>query len=307
LTETHRAKFLFESSFDSKRVFHALRRGNFDVRSISEYAAWHRDLTRTMGIFVPDISENIRDTVNRVKNHNLSVDKDRNQQSLQREIAACDQLAFDLVLSTHVYSGRTFPEPKGSLEDAFETMSLAANPLSGEQPPPVQFSLLTPILRNAVDHYPRIDKESEGPPQKDLTPVGVRLLLSEWIPGTDPSDYTYEDPYQDKTLTAFSERGRNYARSSIIPVVTSSQTQRPPLVVTASAVVTPQVIMTKEDRRPEGQTQDVMAEFSQREVRRAELEYSQDLMINTQPVPGRFGGRQGTSMKKPGKKRIGGF
>jgi hypothetical protein len=204
-----------------------------------------------------------------------------------------------------VYSEKAFLKPsKDNLENAFETMSLTASAPSGEPPPTMQFGFLTPILKNVIDHYSRVEKESERHSQKELTPLGVRLLLNEWTPGTDPNEYIYQDPYEDDIQATFPGRGQKLARSPIIPIAASSQSQRPPLVVTTTTLAPPLVVAV---RRPEMQTQDNMLRFSQREMYTTEPESSQHIMISTQTVPGPFGGRQSIAKKKGGKKRIGGF
>lgn len=260
--------------------------------------------------FVPDIIGNTQAVVDRLKTYNTTPDGDRTSESSVREADACEQLAMDLALSTDVYSGKGFSKPSDNLEDAMETMSLAASVLSldSTEPPPVHFSFLSPFLKQIANHYPDDDNSHAGDnPPEELMSLGVRLLVNEWTVGTDPKEYVYEDPYRDEKQTKPTPLLQSRRSQTTLAATQSQiQSQRPP-PVKVTPMAPPAVIPSQGVRRPAVQTQNFVMGFSQGD-NGDDLGSSQPhMIISTQIVPGPFGGRSAPVKKKAVKKRVGGF
>jgi hypothetical protein len=258
--------------------------------------------------------------MNGLQSHNLLLDDNRTKESLKLENDACEQLALDLCMSSHVFASKAFskpdPMPQGqaqTFEDEVANMSLATGALSIDTsgPPPVHFGFLTPIAAAPTDH----ESSDMGPakssiPQTgemDLIPMGVRLLIDEWKVGEDPKDYKYLDPYGDEASSPVEPKdglgvgsfatkniqSRPTDLSSLLNPPTVGTARAPPLVAPSTTTVLKArektllgVGITQSDSlQAQGSSQDVM-------------------MVSTQVEPGRFGDRKG---QKKRQKRVGGF
>lgn len=226
--------------------------------------------------------------------------------SLKLENDACEQLALDLGMSSHVYASKKFSKPDSvpreqaqTLEDAVADMSLATGALSinTSGPPPVHFGFLTPVAAEPVDYDSRdTGPEDPGTPQieeaLDFVPLGVRLLLDEWKVGEEPKDHKYLDPYSDNASLPAQSR-----------LIDSTPRLNPPTVVTARAP--PLVAPSKTVALEEGEKNTTGGGFTQDTPLQAQGT-SQDVMVaGTQAEPGNFGDRK-TGQKKS-QKRVGGF
>ncbi|KAL5489819.1 hypothetical protein ACEPAI_4651 [Sanghuangporus weigelae] len=169
-------------------------------------------------------------------------------------------------------------------------------------------------------------------------PLGVRLLLSEWTVGEDPYKYEYVDPY-DLDAAGESQVSKSQARSRARSQRRGGRGQRAPedspeseeemnggagFAARAGQRQAPPTIVaarTLKDKEREAQTRPpaILPQRSAAHMHggtqvsdEAALGSSQPkkpqttMMANTQIEPGKFGGRQ-TALKKPAKKRMGGF
>ncbi|KAL5511153.1 hypothetical protein ACEPAH_4368 [Sanghuangporus vaninii] len=260
-------------------------------------------------------------------------------------------------------------EDASFLTQETEKLSLSDSSGKAKEPPHIKFGFLRPVYRKdgikkRKDPRQSDEEEEEGSGPKGAEkgkgkervqaqaeeeqeeeaaaagetpkiPLGVRLLLSEWIIGEDPYKYEYVDPY-DLDAAGESQVSRRQARSrsrtqrrggrgqqapedspeseeEMNGGARAGQGQAPPTIVAAR---------TLKDREKETQTRP-LAIIPQRSTAHArggtqtpdeagfgssQPKKSQTamMMTSTQIEPGRFGGRQ-TAVKKPAKKRMGGF
>lgn len=254
--------------------------------------------------------------MNGLQSHNLLLDDNRTRESLKFENDACEQLALELGMASHVYTSKRFsksdttpPEQAQTFEDVVADMSLATGALSinVSGPPPVHFGFLTPIIASPSDHSPDLGPEKPRTPQPvepEPIPLGVRLLMDEWKVGDDPRDYKYFDPYGDDTSNQM-EPKRIFGNKSL--PVRNAQSQpidpTPPTVVAVRAppLVAPSKITVVKER----EKTPIRGGFSQDNTLQTQ-ESSQDvMMVSTQVEPGKFGDRK-TGQKKR-QKRVGGF
>lgn len=303
-----RADFLTQSALSSRRGFRALTQERVPRDILMKRAAWYVNLVPVLQRFVPDISEDVLSTAERLRRYDLVVDDDRSGSSLRRESEAREQLAVDLVLSTDVFSAQTFAkaEAKMAEDDEFETMSRAAEAmtLSETELPSVHFGYLNPI--STVDHHNSPNIQSTSP----VLPLGVRLLLSEWDTGTDPDQYSYHDPYDDQQPVATSlipnapawkhgdHDGAQTTQSQPIAMAA------PPVVVHSRAAPTTMI----------SSSQPILGRLEGRSLDATDY-VGPDLHLDayariasSQVVPGPFGGRLPTGKKKASRKKTaGGF
>lgn len=303
--DSHRADFLTPNPIAGKRGYRAWTQGRVSPQEISRGSSWNLDLTQILKLSTPDFSDDVNAMMNGLQSHNLSLDDNRMKASLKLENDACEQLALDLGMSSHVYASKTFSKPNvvprgraQTFEDVVADMSLATGALSinTSGPPPVHFGFLTPIAAgpgecDSTDLGPR-EPGTLQTGEADLMPLGVRLLMDEWKVGEDPKDHRYLDPYGDKASGLTEVRQRLPAQSQSI-----GQTPRlnPPTVITARAP--PLVEEREKNAVGRGTTQDNTLQTQ---------ESSQDMkMVSTQVEPGKFGDRK--TGKKKRQKRVGGF
>ena len=261
--------------------------------------------------------------MNGLQSHNLLLDDNRTKESLKLENDACEQLALDLGMASHVYTSKRFskpdttttpPEQAQTFEEAVADMSLATGALSigVSEPPSVHFGFLTPMIASPSDHSPNFGPEKQRstsqPGEAEPIPLGVRLLMDEWKVGEDPKDYKYFDPYGDDTSSS-TEPKHGFGNESL--PVRNAQNQpidpaprlNPPTVVAVRALplVAPSKITTvKEREKPL-----VRGGFTQDNPLQTQGSSQDVMMVNTQVEPGKFGDRK-TGQKKR-QKRVGGF
>ena len=316
--DASRADFLTPNPITGKRGYRAWKRGRIDPQGLSRCSGWDFDLTGILKSSTPDFSDDIGAVMDGLQSYNLLLGDNRSKASLKLENDACEQLALDLGMASHVYTSKSFsksdPAPLDqaqTFEDVVADMSLATGALSinVSGPPPVHFGFLTPVAAGSMDRSPSVGPEGPHTPQigeTELVPLGVRLLMDEWKVGEDPKDYEYFDPYGDPSDIFEPNRG---VGKELVPG-RNAQSQpmeltfqlNPPTVVAARAppLIAPSKIVVKErEKIPVGggftQDHQVQAQGS-----------SQDVMaVSTQVEPGKFGDRK-TGQKKR-RKRVGGF
>ena len=236
---------------------------------------------------------------------------------LRIESDAREQLALDLVLSKDIFAPQPCVRAVQDNLDVLETMSRAAEAMSlDDEPPPVSLGYLRPKARGVTESRSTMPSRTTPPISQEFDcPLGVRLLLKDWEVGTDPSEYSYDDPYDESySDVAPIRRTRNVESStqgtqSTMP----TQSQRAPLVIASKPSTLPIVNLAEvaiHERfgiRPQSSTRPpVFRTGSQIMANDATIgASSQDAMGSTQILPGPYGGRQ--PMKKPAKKRMGGF
>ncbi len=141
----------------------------------------------------------------------------------------------------------------------------------------------------------------------------MRLLLSEWVVGADPKDYTYVDPYD---LEEQGAEGNQQSQLTMTQVsMPQTRSQAPPTII-ATQAMQPPAITSESSSQPPAQThllpRQLQTQVSYSQVfgtqpNSQELQ-SQLAMASTQILPGPFGGRPAAGQKKkPPKKRLGGF
>jgi len=259
--------------------------------------------------------------MNGLQSHNLLLDDTRTKESLKLENDACEQLALDLGMSSHVYTSKRFLKPDlapleqaRTFEDVVADMSLATGALSinASDPPPVHFGFFTPIGTGPGDRSPDVEPEQSRTPQTgeaELVPLGVRFLMDGWKVGEDPKDYKYFDPYGDATSGPSEPKRRFGNESSPIRNVQSQQidpTSRlnPPTVV-ATTRAPPLVAPSKTTVIKEREKTPVGGGFTQDNPIQTQGSSQDVMMASTQVEPGKFGDRK-TGHKKR-QKRVGGF
>ena len=258
--------------------------------------------------------------MNGLQSHNLLLDDNRTKASLKLENDACEQLALDLGMSSHVYTSKPFSKPDPTpleqaqtFEDEVADISLATGALSinVSGPPPVHFGFLTPVAAGPVDRSPSVGPEKSPTPQPgeaDLIPLGVRLLVDEWKVGEDPKDYKYFDPYGDGLPNSTEPKrragnGSAPARNAQSRPLETVPRLNPPTVVAARAP--PLVAPSKAAVVREREKTPVRGGISQDSPLQAQGSSQDVLMVSTQVEPGKFGDRK-TGPKKR-QKRVGGF
>ncbi|KAF8636607.1 hypothetical protein AX17_003417 [Amanita inopinata Kibby_2008] len=273
------ADFLSDCTINSVRGYHALAQGRLSTEMLGKGTAWYHDISPTLKCFIPQVTQDIQQLTDRLSRFDLQPKGDRTYRSMRREVRAREQLALDLVLASSVYSNQPLSRPKktdGGLESMTEALSL------DNDPPPLQFGYFHPVQQEGEDN------------KAVIGPAGVRLLLGEWESGTDPRDYVYCDPYEESGTEG---RPRPQMASEGV-VEVARQMVRPPTVLALSSLP-PHVVA---EATVQGLRQDV---YSQAVGDRAGLTpVSQDVVVSTQILGGRYGGRPGVAKKK---KRLGGF
>lgn len=318
--DTHRADFLTPNPIFGKRGYRAWKQGRIRPQEISRGSNWNLDLREILKTSTPDFSEDIDVMMDGLQSHNLLLDDNRTAESLKLENDACEQLALDLCMSSHVFASKAFsrpdPTPQGqtqTFEDVVADMSLATRALSinPSGPPPVHFGFLAPIATVPVNHDPaNMEPENFNASQTgetDLIPLGVRLLMDEWKVGEDPKDYNYVDPYGEdasspvepkhrlgnRPLPARNVQSQPTGPSPRLNLPTIATARAPPLVAPSNTT-----ILKETEKTPLGGgiTQDIplQAQGSLQDV----------MMVSTQVEPGKFGDRKG---QKKRQKRVGGF
>ncbi|KAF9647558.1 hypothetical protein BDM02DRAFT_3097917 [Thelephora ganbajun] len=319
--DTHRADFLTPNPITGKRGYRAWKRGRISPQEISRGSNWNFDLTGILKSSTPDFSDEVDVMMNEIQSHSLLLSDNRTKESLKLENDACEQLALDLGMASHVYASKPFSKPGSApleqaqtFEDVVADMSLATGALSINVagPPPVHFGFFTPITTRPVNHNPtNAGPEQPGTPQigeAEMIPLGVRSLMDEWKVGEDPKDYKYFDPYGDDTPNP-TEPKHSFEDESL--PIQNAQSQsigptprlNPPAVVASRAP--PLIAPSKAAMVKEREKTLAGGGFTQDNPIQAQ-EPSQDVvMASTQVEPGRFGDRKMGQKKR--QKRVGGF
>jgi len=313
--DINRADFLTPNPISGKRGYRAWKQGRINPEGLSRGPSWNFDLTGILESSTPDFSDDVDAVMDRLQSHNLLLEDNRTKASLKLENDACEQLALDLGMASHIYTSKSFSKPDPApfdraqtFEDVVADMSLATGALSinVSGPPPVHFGFLTPIAVGPMDRSPSVGPEGPRTPQTgepELIPLGVRLLMEEWKVGEDPRGYKYLDPYGD-------EEPKRRAGEESVPT-RNAQSQRmeltfqlnPPTVVAAR--VPPLVAPSKSAVVKEREKVPVGGGFTQENPLQAQGDSQDAMVVSTQVEPGKFGDRK-TGHKKR-QKRVGGF
>ncbi|KAI0345324.1 hypothetical protein BDW22DRAFT_1326075 [Trametopsis cervina] len=276
-----RADFLTESKINSTRGYRALIQGRIPLGSVAKTAAWHHNIGSTLRTFIPELSESPQDVFVTLESRNLQMDDFRTGPSIRRETEAREQVTLDIALSTDIYSPHSI-KLTDSVQYPGKAMSIGV-----PEPPRLHFGFLRPEFDREREHYTDNKADTEA---KNDHPLGVRLLLKDWELGTDPSLYTYHDPY-DSTSTIMPRPARP-ARPPPPIYPEMSQSQRAPPVI---ATIFPAFSRNMPHIGSQPSANGAVEDESQSQV---------PLMPSTQVLSGPYGGRP-LVKKKPVKKRLG--
>ena len=317
--DTSRADFLTPNPISGKRGYRAWKQGRIDSQDLSRGSNWNFDLTGILKSSTPDFSDDVDAVMDGLQSHNLLLGDNRTKASLKLENDACEQLALDIGMASHVYTSKSFSKPDPvpldkaqTFEEVMADMSLATGALSinVSGPPPVHFGFLSPVATGFMDRSPSVEPEGLRTPQTgeaDLVPLGVRLLMDEWKVGEDPKDYKYSDPYSDDT-SRLAAAGYRAGKEPVPGRNAQSQPMEqtfglnPPTVVAARVppLVAPSKPVVKErEKTPIG------GGFTQDHPLQTQGSSQDVMVVSTQIEPGKFGDRK-TGQKKR-QKRVGGF
>jgi hypothetical protein len=285
--------FFAQGHLNCKAGFQALAQGRIPTQGLIKQALWHHNIVRVLQHFLADLDENIQGLLDASHGPNPAETRSMG------EISAGEQLVVDLTLAMDVFSYRPFSKPAEiDNPDSLETMSRAAEAMSlSNESPSVQFGYLRPTIHGTK----QLDaSESDSEPPGLEIPLGVRYLLKEWDVGADPRQYAYVDSYE----------GPANPRATNIPVPQGPAPSRvkqvalnPPIIVASSGVVS---LLHPSNTQPPMSHRGVPVPPSLVSAEGGEFQ-SLHLGSHTQILPGRFGGGHQLTVKKPAKKRLGGF
>lgn len=304
------------------------------MKELRERAGWHFDLASTLERIDPsafrdyDYNDSASLAPYTVNRKSVIPEADR------RESESAQQLALDLALSKDVLRAAPFKDPSLDNRQADEavetadTLSIATGKLSlndrSQEPPHVTFGSCRPTLDGGKAHYKEthvygdVDDEIEDDAAKLVEmPLGVRLLLSEWVVGTDPKEYAFVDPYDLEGQGAAGSQQLRLMMSQVS--MPQTQSQAPPTIIATKSLAStqpkqpPAIVSSSQPpakahllpRQLQTQTSYSQVFGTQPDSQEPQ---SQLAMASTQVLPGPFGGRPAVGQKKkPPKKRLGGF
>ena len=276
------------------------------IQKITQNAPWQPDLSASLNILDPETPSDFQ----ALECSQQFVLESSIDATAKLESEACEQLVLDLALSRDVFAPRNCKAPTD--EDGLDllgTMSRATEALSlDDEPAPIHLGFLHPKTQ-APSSYSGAQRQQSS---KELDgPLGVRLLLREWETGSDPSEYTYEDPYDESNIDAPAQRLRgklfkdvSKSQDSNIPL----QSQRPPTILASKTIIPPvlassQAASSIQEQKPLALGAPTFRAESQTFVERGDGGV-EDPMASA--LSGPHGGRQ-QEKKRPTKKRLGGF
>jgi hypothetical protein len=313
--ESSRADFLTKCDINCKEGYLALIQNRIPRQSVVHNAPWHYDLTPIINKLDSEVPKDPQALVDHLRQYDLASDA---ATSSRIQSDAREQLVLDLALSTDIFSSRPCVRPMKENLDALETMSRATEAMSlVDEPPPVHLGYLRSKPIDATDSHSSAQSRTASPASQELdSPMGVRLLLKEWEVGTDPREYTYDDPYNESNSDAvYIPRSRGIESSTqTTQKIMPTQSQRPPLVIASKSLIPPTMSATgvpARQRLPiqsQGLTDKapLFRTGSQTTRDPGNGVSSQDFMTSTQILPGPHGGQQPIK-KKAAKRRLGGF
>ncbi|PCH37833.1 hypothetical protein WOLCODRAFT_114278 [Wolfiporia cocos MD-104 SS10] len=311
--DASRNDILTQSVLNSKRGFRALMQDRIPLAQLKRAAPMHLDISPFLRQFTPNMKEDLEQTLESLKNYDLSSDDDRPAPSYRYESEAREQLLLDLSLSSQIFLPQRVQSVEApSLDNAFETMSLAAGAMSlnDAQPGQVKFGFLRPSGKDPVDIYAGVVNPALPRPEPTEAtgyPFGVRLLLGEWEVGTDPWKYSYQDPYSmelgSQPLDSLFTQSQRLAANPLFPPVIMPAAPAPPAIIPAKAL-NRTIPLTRYRTGGVAEQQELLGFGTQ--LLDDEPGSSQMPMTSTQVLPGPYGGRP-PGPKKSVKKRIGGF
>ncbi|KAF9246160.1 hypothetical protein BU15DRAFT_84962 [Melanogaster broomeanus] len=271
-----RADVLTGGSINSKRGFYSLMRDGLPFRDLASRASWHYNIHNTSTRPFYNHSDDWAALHERLKELDLASDAESPGPFLRRQVEAREQLVLDLALSSNVYSAQPFVKPGSSTAGGTAISQSTKERSFSDDPPEVGFGYLRPVRKIGVDHYTKKDKELDQDTAVS-SPLGVRLLLTEWEVGTDPTEYTYHDPYgvmEDDTGHALPSRPPATQRK-LVP------SQQPPTVV-AATVTRPPAIQQGHQPPSATQTQAIQRTHSQTLFESTLDVFSQEPVTSTQ-------------------------
>lgn len=307
--EDSRANFFADGIINLNHGYGALVRNELPIQSIASGAAWRCNFKPFLSRMGLGGTDNWDDMRGRLEAFNLSYSTP--ELFVQQEKESQEQLIIDLALSSMALSAQPISAPAASTQvGELESMSLAIKALTvDDELPEIQPGYLRPRHKVGINHYPDAsrDKDAIVQPTQDVdfsTPLGVRLLLSEWEVGTDVESYKYCDPYNTDSGDL---QKRTACTAPVIAQTMMASSQRLPLVIPGIAPRLPPIhtaprLWKTSSSQPQGFAADIpYGNYSQ------PSQPSQELMASTQVLPGTHGGRPAPSNKKLVKKRLGGF
>lgn len=212
---------------------------------------------------------------------------------------ACDQVVLDSMLASHVYSLRpVVPNPAPPLDAINQPHP------PDRDPPALPFSYFHPRLQR-----PNHDDDNWKKPS--LASVGVRMLLSEWHCGSQPSSYAWSNPYtadakdavDDEASQAPGRKGKKKRDRHLEP----PSSQAFPFASSQPARHIDRIV-EEEDPASQSQSQDAIMWASQPLAPTTggmsfEPPSNSPFHGASQVVPGAFGGRLGGKEKEKPKKK----
>ncbi|KAG9045138.1 hypothetical protein FS837_006972 [Tulasnella sp. UAMH 9824] len=185
------------------------------IEAIAQNTAWSWNISDTLDVLCGEsvpVPYKIRDLgPGRYRKFDVAEPEmeDKDPSILKREYTSARTLAVDLAMSLDVFSTRPFQRPESKPEESLMEVDVATSMMSKtsittSDPPPLHFDFLQPELSGVSGCLKMEDIEdvSAGKRRKRRVSVaeesldlGVRLLLSEWRVGEDPSGVPYNNPY----------------------------------------------------------------------------------------------------------------
>ncbi|TFL07491.1 hypothetical protein BDV98DRAFT_587980 [Pterulicium gracile] len=211
------------------------------------------------------------------------------QQRQSGSTTELDERLVDLALSEDILSSQPMP----GVASSEETPESILEGLSLGTPPPIRYSYFKP--------KDTVDSMDEDEDQIGVGVLGARLLLQDWVTGSNPQNFVYEDPYdtspKDSSTTTAASPPPKFSSglaTRTVPAIRS---------VAFSQVVPPSVQWSH--------SQPTIAHSQPEAARTVQTQSSQpeprEVFSSTQVLPGPFGGRKSVPLPKKAKKRLGGF
>ncbi|KAL4077135.1 hypothetical protein V8B97DRAFT_1939889 [Scleroderma yunnanense] len=298
------ADFFAGCIMDHKQSFRALMRGDLSCQDLASRAPWHHSILDTVRHLPYEISSDWSTFHEWLKKLESEPDGEKSTASLQRRSEAREHVVVDLALSCDVFSPQPIVKPSSMNTKPAAILGETSGDSVPEEPPEVQFGYFRPIRKVGVNHYTNAGETSVLLPEESAavsSPLGVRLLLSEWQTGVDVENYVYHDPYnttESVPIPAPPRRKQALPTSPPVPQIIVASKRRPPAVMTAAPTQPPWELFG---------TRTVEYSHSQGTAFNSIPDSSQELMTSTQVLPGPHGGRPVVGKKKVAKKRMGGF
>jgi hypothetical protein len=324
--EFARADFFRTNPFDNPPGRYAISNSQLPLEKIAAATSWDADISKTLSKLDSNCPEDLEDAEDHLAKFHPRYPPSKIIPSavlkMQRE--ACESLALDLRLASHVVVPSemdwNIPISKASQDPLTQSLEAQTKALTlrPTEPDDVRFTAMQP-RRKALD-----DDDDDGSSTKELIPLVGKLLLSEWPLGEDPKTYIYCDPYgndegeedtisggtQTQTQRSMKQSQKSAGAFSVF------QSSQPPAIIAKSSAMPPviqstqQIVASTQPPRagpsflPATQVPARLPTFTQTQQYETQMSSQEPMVMSTQQLPGKFGGRP--QPKKP-KKRLPGF